>query len=121
MDHLNSFSTSTNRIIIETDELILCLRQDQTFYAEVINRKTILLVGSNQNYTISNSLKIKLLLIKNGFIRVAGSCYVNPLQIKEYNFKERMIELSNGRKLTIALKYMNELMMFFSNRYGNKK
>lgn len=121
MDNSNSLSQSANRIHIETDELILCLRQDQTFYAEVVDRKTIFLAGSNLNYNVNNSTEIKLLLMQNGFIRVTDSCYVNPLQIQEYNFKERKIELSNGRKLAIGLKYVDALMAFFSNRHPNLK
>lgn len=119
MDNPNSLSQS--RIHIETDELILCLRQDQAFYAEVVDRKTIFLAGSNLNYNVNNSTEIKLLLMQNGFIRVTDSCYVNPLQIQEYNFKERKVELSNGRKLVIGLKYMDALMAFFSTQHSNLK
>ncbi len=92
MDNRVSPSSPANRIHIETDKLILCLRQDQTFYAEVVDRKSILLAGSNLNYNIENNKEIKLLLMQNGFVRVTDSCYINPLQIQEYNFKERKIE-----------------------------
>lgn len=119
MVHLVTPSSPASRILIETDELILCLRQDQTFYAEVVDRKSIFLVGSNLNYNINNSIEVISLLKQNGFIRISDSCYVNPLQIQEYNFKERKIELSNGRKLSIGLKYIDALMAFFSNQHSN--
>ena len=96
-------------------------RQDQALYAKIINRNTIFLIGSNLNYNVSNCSHIKSLLIQNSFNRISGSCYVNTLQMQEYNFKERKIELSNGGELTIEFGYMNKLMIFFSNRNSNLK
>lgn len=103
-----------NRLHIENDELILCLRQDQLFYAKIMDRKSIFLVGPNLNYSVDNNINIKQSLLKNGFIRISNLCYVNPHQIQEYNFVERKIRLHNGWEMRIVNRYVKNLADFLT-------
>lgn len=105
-----------NRVLFETNELILSVRQDQIYYAEIIGNDCIQISGQSINCFISNENKsVVIILLKAGFMRINTSYYINPRQISEYYFKEKRIVLNNGTRLKIGRNYMKYLSAFFAN------
>jgi hypothetical protein len=104
-----------NRILIETDDLILTLNLDQIYFVQLVTQQKIQISGHNFNYSlpINNDDNIVSKIQNSGFICLNKSFYINPLQISEFNIKKLELKFTNGAKILISSNSSKKLLRYF--------
>ena len=90
----------------------ILLNASDIFYIECSNNKTIIYC-ENENYQINERLyQIYEKLASKGFVQISKYCIVNANKIEKFKslFNSHMeTELTNGAKLLITRKYLNDI------------
>lgn len=117
MDRHTTIHNKTERVLIETDELIFPVRTEQVFYAEISDSNTIRFYEADSSYQFSGSKTVIDSFLKlTGFIRVQSHLYINPHQISEYIIKDHIVKFPTGTTVDIHPKFKKPLFAFFLQR-----
>jgi DNA-binding LytR/AlgR family response regulator len=93
---------TNNYIITNPNEIV---------FVEVIDKDGFLYGKGNEQMTVVSGFD-EMSFMKNGFIRISNSFYVNPLHILSLNTKTAKLELVNNIRLKYQKKFENQLQDF---------